>query len=73
MFSVNPETRHRYHQLFEARQIHQCYQAIARINDGDTLIGQKWEVKNHIVRSEPRFRMRIDEGHSISHSLIRCL
>lgn len=39
MFSVNPATCHRYHQLFETRQIDKTYQAIARINPG-TLSGK---------------------------------
>jgi len=73
IFSVNPDTRHRYHHLFETRQIHKTYQAIAKISDGENLIGQEWEIKNRIVRSEPRFRMRVAEGEANSHSVIRCL
>ena len=77
MFSVNPDTRHRYHQLFETRQIHKTYQAIANIKDGENLVGQEWEVKNRIVQSEPRFRMQVAENATASqansHSLIRCL
>jgi tRNA pseudouridine32 synthase/23S rRNA pseudouridine746 synthase len=73
MFSVNPDTRHRYHDLFETRQIHKTYQAIAKTNDSQNLIGQHWEVKNRIVQSEPRFRMCVTEGEANSHSVIRCL
>jgi len=73
LFSVNPDTRHRYHQLFENRQIHKTYQAIAKISEGENLIGQAWEVRNRIVRSEPRFLMRVVEGEANSHSVIRCL
>ncbi len=73
MFSVNPDTRHSYHHLFETRQIHKTYQAIANISDGENLIGQEWEIKNRIVRSEQRFRMRVTEGEANSHSVIRCL
>jgi tRNA pseudouridine32 synthase/23S rRNA pseudouridine746 synthase len=73
MFSVNPATRHRYHHLFETRKIHKTYQAIARIRDGENLIGQEWEIKNRIVKSEPRFRMHVSEGEANSHSVIRCL
>jgi tRNA pseudouridine32 synthase/23S rRNA pseudouridine746 synthase len=73
IFSVNPDTRHRYHHLFKTRQIHKTYQAIAKISDGENLIGQEWEVKNRIVQSEPRFRMRVTEGEANSHSVIRCL
>lgn len=73
MFSVNPDTRHRYHGLFENRQIHKTYQAIANIDDGENIIGQQWEVKNRIVQSKQHFRMCITEGEANSHSLIRCL
>jgi tRNA pseudouridine32 synthase/23S rRNA pseudouridine746 synthase len=73
LFSVNPDTRHCYHHLFETRQIHKTYQAIAQISDGENLTGQKWEIKNRIVQSEPRFRMCVTEGEANSHSVIRCL
>ena len=79
MFSVNPETRNLYHQLFQTRQIHKTYQAIASISEGEnsseteSLVGQKWEVKNRIERSQPRFRMQVVEGEANSHSIIRCV
>ena len=77
IFSVNPDTRHLYHQLFETRQIQKTYQAIANIGDAENLVGQIWEVKNRLERSEPRFLTRVAErenaGQDNSHSLIRCL
>ena len=73
LFSVNPETRHLYHDLFNSRKIHKTYQAIARINNADDLVGQQWEIKNRLVKSEPRFLMKIVAGEANSHSLIRCL
>ena len=73
MFSVNPDTRHRYHYLFEARQIHKTYQAIAKINDDENLTGNEWDIKNRIVKSEPRFRMQVVGGEANSHSVIRCI
>jgi tRNA pseudouridine32 synthase/23S rRNA pseudouridine746 synthase len=73
MFSVNPDTRQHYHRLFETRQIHKTYQAIARTSNSENLIGQKWVIKNRIVPSEPRFRMHVTEGEANSHSVIRCL
>jgi tRNA pseudouridine32 synthase/23S rRNA pseudouridine746 synthase len=72
LFSINPDTRHRYHHLFETRQIHKTYQAIANISADEKLIGQEWEIKNRIVQSEPHFRMRVTEGEANSHSVIRC-
>ncbi|MCU7856878.1 MAG: pseudouridine synthase, partial [Candidatus Thiodiazotropha sp. (ex Lucinoma borealis)] len=62
-----------YHQLFKTRQIHKTYQAIAKISDGVNLVGQEWDIKNRIVQSEPRFRMRVTEGEANSHSVIRCI
>lgn len=73
MFSVNPATRHHYHQLFETRQIHKTYQAIACIDAGEKLAGKQWEVKNRIMRSEQRFRMCVTKGKANSYSVIRCL
>ncbi len=73
LFSVNPDTRHRYHHLFETRQIHKTYQAIAQISNGENIIGQEWDIKNRIERSKPRFCMRVTEGEANSHSVIRCL
>jgi tRNA pseudouridine32 synthase/23S rRNA pseudouridine746 synthase len=85
MFSVNPDSRNCYHNLFKTRQIHKTYQAIASINDGENLIGKEWEVKNRIVQSEPKFLMRVAESKienerdnkkesaANSHSVIRCL
>jgi len=73
MFSVNPDTRHRYHGLFEKRQIHKTYQAIAAVEDDNNIVGRHWEVKNRIVQSKQHFRMCITEGEANSHSVIRCL
>ena len=73
MFSVNPATRHLYHQLFETRQIHKTYQAIANINDGENIVGEEWEIKNRIEQGEPGFRMRVTKGEANSQSIIRCV
>ena len=73
IFSVNPMTRHLYHRLFETRQIHKTYQAVAKIDDGKKLIGHEWEIKNRIEKSRRRFRMCLAEGEANSHSVIRCL
>lgn len=73
LFSVNPDTRHCYHQLFASRQIQKTYRAIANVKAGEKLVGKEWEVKNRIERCEPRFRMRVTEGVANSHSVIRCL
>jgi len=73
LFSVDPSTRHLYHNLFSAREIHKIYQAVARIGLEDNLVGHQWEIKSRIVKSEPRFLMKSIEGEPNSHSLVRCL
>lgn len=77
LFSINPNTRHYYHDLFKTRKIHKTYQAIAQVSHTENLIGQEWEVKNRIVQSEPRFLMQVDDSETNnevnSHSIIRCL
>jgi len=82
LFSVNPDTRHLYHHLFQSRQIDKTYQGIAKVNalgsvDSDVrerdLAGKQWVVKNRIVRSRPGFLMKVVEGEQNSHSKIRCL
>ena len=73
MFAINPDTRRCYHQLFQTRQIHKTYQAVANISHSDKLVGREWVVKNRLEHSEPRFLMRVTEGEANSHSLVRCL
>lgn len=73
MFSVNPDSRHRYHHLFETRQIHKTYQAVAKMSNAENLIGQAWDIKNRLVQAEPRFRMQVVKGEANSHSVIRCV
>ena len=77
LFSVNPATRHLYHDLFTTRCINKTYQAIACINPKEDsikqIVGKEWEIKNRIVKSEPRFLMKMVEGEANSHSIIRCL
>lgn len=73
IFSTNPDTRHSYHNLFRTRKIHKTYQAIAKIQDDEELVGHEWEVKNRIEHSTPRFCMRVAEGEANSHSMIRCI
>jgi len=73
LFSVDPDTRRYYHQLFETRQIRKTYHAISRVGVDEKLIGQEWEIKNRIERTELRFRMCVTEGEANSHTIIRCL
>jgi len=72
LFSINPETRHLYHQLFETRKILKTYQAIAKVNIKENLMGKKWVVQNRIIKSTPSFIMKIIDGEANSHSEIHC-
>lgn len=76
LFSINPASRHLYHNLFKTRRINKTYQAIAGINPEEStkqIVGKQWEIKNRIVKSEPRFLMKMVDGEANSHSIIRCL
>lgn len=83
LFSVNPDTRNLYHQLFHAHKIHKTYQGIASLVDnknmagkhiiGENITGKTWEVKTRLEKSTPTFLMRVTEGEPNSHSIIRCL
>ncbi|WP_340680370.1 pseudouridine synthase [Paraglaciecola sp.] len=73
LFSVNESTRAQYHHLFASHQVNKTYQAIAHTNGKVPKPNQQWEVKNRMVKSEPRFVMKIAQGEDNSHSFIRCL
>jgi len=73
IFSINRETRHLYHELFKSKEIHKTYQAIAQINNGQSLVGKQWEVKNRLEPAMPRFRMQVTDGQVNSHSMIKCI
>ncbi|MRI34443.1 pseudouridine synthase [Endozoicomonas sp. OPT23] len=72
LFSVNPETRSDYHELFPKQQIHKRYHAVVHTTQAVTA-GQEWQVKKRMVVAEPRFRMKISEGIENSYSRMVCL
>lgn len=73
MFSINPNSRHRYHDVFKTRKIRKTYQAVAHIAHHDSIVDQEWNVKNRIERSDPRFLMKVTKGEANSHSVIHCV
>lgn len=73
LFSVNPESRAAYHQLFSAQRIEKTYQAIAKINPSDDLVNQEWYINNRLEKSMPRFLMRVTDGAINAKSIIRCI
>lgn len=72
LFSVNPVSRHYYHDLFKNKQIHKTYHAIAKVTGEKNLTGHEWHIKNRMERSPIRFRMHIVDGEANSYSVIRC-
>ncbi|WP_412972177.1 pseudouridine synthase [Glaciecola sp. MF2-115] len=73
LFSLNSDSRKHYHHLFETHQVSKTYQAIASTINKPVNEHEQWEVKNRLVKSEPRFLMKIVDGEANSHSRIRCL
>jgi len=71
MFSVNPETRGQYHELFMRGEVEKIYHALADVNPRPR--ENQWTVENRIVRGEPRFRMKIIPGTANARSHIRLL
>jgi tRNA pseudouridine32 synthase/23S rRNA pseudouridine746 synthase len=69
LFSVNPETRGRYHSLFSQGKIEKIYRAVAGINAVPSTT--HWAVGNRMVRGEPRFRMQVVPGGINARSIIR--
>jgi len=60
IFSVNPDTRGLYHELFMHRKVEKTYHALAEVNQ--TPRENQWTVANRIVRGEPAFRMKTVPG-----------
>ncbi len=71
IFSVNPDTRGRYHDLFMRGKVEKIYHAVAEINPSVT--ENHWLVENRMVRGEPRFKMRIVPGSVNARSRIQLL
>jgi tRNA pseudouridine32 synthase/23S rRNA pseudouridine746 synthase len=67
LFSTNPHSRARYQALFRERQISKHYEAIAPALHG---VAFPCTRSSRIVRGEPFFRMREDEGPANSQTRI---
>jgi tRNA pseudouridine32 synthase/23S rRNA pseudouridine746 synthase len=59
LFSIKPEDRGRYHQLFAQRTIEREYHAVATVRESPR--DRHWIVENHLAPGEPWFRRRIVE------------
>ena len=73
MFSLNPETRGLYHQLFVEGNIQKTYHGVANIPGNQTEALQQWSVANRMVQAEPWFRMKVVKGDINARSEIRLL
>lgn len=71
IFSVNPETRAAYHELFMKGKVEKIYHALAELHQPPR--ENRWTVENRIVRGEPRFRMKIVPGIANARSHIQLL
>ncbi|WP_407696008.1 pseudouridine synthase [Shewanella cyperi] len=82
LMSLNPETRHRYHELFLSGTICKDYQAVAALtpelaaahseasNSEVRDLPRHWTVKNRLHAAEPSFLMQVIPGEANSHSEI---
>ena len=71
IFSVNPNTRGLYHELFMHGKVEKTYRALAEVNQPPR--ENQWTVENRIVRGEPRFRMKTVAGIANARSHIQLL
>lgn len=60
LFSMNPETRGRYQELFMKGKIEKTYQAVTAFPRKPTK--NSWTVENRLVKGEPWFRMKSTPG-----------
>lgn len=60
LFSMNPETRGRYQELFMKGEVKKIYEAVTVCPQGQEK--KSWTVKNRIVKGEPWFRMKTAPG-----------
>jgi len=72
MFSINPESRHLYYQMFAQRKIQKHYLAVSRLGEAllNLTVPHRWQIKNRLEKSEPRFTMQEVEGEVNARSEI---
>lgn len=75
LFSVNPQSRAAYYQLFSQGSIQKTYQALARVDELTAALPlpEQWQVKNRIEKAQPRFLNAIVAGEANAHSTIELL
>lgn len=75
MFSINPETRGKYCQLFAQQQISKNYLAVAEISPdiSDENMPMEWNISNRLEKSQPAFIMQEVEGLVNARSSIKLI
>ncbi|GFO70214.1 RNA pseudouridylate synthase [Geomonas limicola] len=68
LFSVNPETRSRYYELFKRGEVCKEYLALAPV--AEVPAQRHWRVENRLVPGEPWFRMQVVPGEVNARSTI---
>ena len=71
LFSMTPQSRASFSELFSAGRITKTYQAIAALKPG--LQTREWHLENRIEKDEPFFRMACVEGPPNARSHIRLI
>lgn len=70
LFSLQPDTRALYHQLFQHHQVHKTYHAIARYRPDLTF---PFNYQSHMVKGDPFFVMKEIAGEANSFTQIELL
>lgn len=68
LFSVNPQTRSRYYDLFKRGEVQKEYQALAPL--AELPPQRSWLVENRLVPGEPWFRMQVVPGEANARSTV---
>jgi tRNA pseudouridine32 synthase/23S rRNA pseudouridine746 synthase len=71
VFSVNPTTRGRYHDLFMHGQAEKGYEALAVVHEPPRQ--RRWLVENRLERGQPRFRTQVVPGTPNARSLVELI
>lgn len=71
VFSVNPNTRGRYHDLFMHGQAEKSYEASAMVREPPQ--ERRWTVENRLERGHPRFRMQVVPGTPNARSFVELI
>lgn len=75
MFSLNPDSRNDYYQLFAERKIEKRYLAVAYLEQDLQALSMpySWQITNRLVKSTPGFIMTEAEGDVNARSTIKLI